>query len=154
MGLGIAAALVSLFIVPLINGLPVAGGWAAMAFVRPFLINGCWATGLGLLLVLRSRQALRRMLWHPGELGLAQAYVTGELDVTGDLTDGLRAVWQAARDRGRGRRRLSRQYASGCRDPGRPRRPRRPGSAAGCTAGAGIRLSSRTITTCRPRSTN
>lgn len=54
----------------------------------------------GPVLVLRSRQALRRMLWHPGELGLAQGYVTGELDVEGDITDGLRAVWQAARDRG------------------------------------------------------
>jgi cyclopropane-fatty-acyl-phospholipid synthase len=53
----------------------------------------------GPTLVLRSRQALRRLLWHPGELGLAQAYVTGELDVEGDITDGLRAVWQAARDR-------------------------------------------------------
>jgi cyclopropane-fatty-acyl-phospholipid synthase len=53
----------------------------------------------GPTLVLRSRQALRRLLWHPGELGLAQAYVTGELDVEGDLTDGLRAVWRAARDR-------------------------------------------------------
>jgi cyclopropane-fatty-acyl-phospholipid synthase len=48
------------------------------------------------VLVLRSRQALRRLLWHPGELGLAQAYVAGELDVDGDLTEGLRAVWQAA----------------------------------------------------------
>jgi cyclopropane-fatty-acyl-phospholipid synthase len=54
----------------------------------------------GPVLVLRSKQALRRLLWHPGELGLAQAYVTGELDVEGDLTDGLRAVWQAARERG------------------------------------------------------
>jgi cyclopropane-fatty-acyl-phospholipid synthase len=54
----------------------------------------------GPVVVLRSRQALRRLLWHPGELGLAQAYVTGELDVEGDLTDGLRAVGQAARDRG------------------------------------------------------
>ena len=31
--------------------------------------------------VLRSPDALRRLLWHPGELGAAQAYVTGELDV-------------------------------------------------------------------------
>jgi cyclopropane-fatty-acyl-phospholipid synthase len=54
----------------------------------------------GPTLVLRSRQALRRLLWHPGELGLAQAYVTGELDVDGDLTAGLRAVWQAVRERG------------------------------------------------------
>jgi cyclopropane-fatty-acyl-phospholipid synthase len=51
-------------------------------------------------LVLRSPRALRRLLWHPGELGLAQAYVTGELDVEGDLARGLRMVWAAARERG------------------------------------------------------
>jgi cyclopropane-fatty-acyl-phospholipid synthase len=49
----------------------------------------------GPVLVLNSAQALRRLLWHPGELGLAQAFVTGELDVDGDLTEGLRAVWGA-----------------------------------------------------------
>jgi len=49
----------------------------------------------GPALVLRSPRALRRLLWHPGELGLAQAYVTGELDVDGDLDDGLRQVWTA-----------------------------------------------------------
>ncbi len=48
-------------------------------------------------LVLRSPLALRRLLWHPGELGLAQAYVTGELDVDGDLDEGLRRVWNATR---------------------------------------------------------
>jgi cyclopropane-fatty-acyl-phospholipid synthase len=55
----------------------------------------------GPVVVLCSKQALRRLLWHPGELGLAQAYVTGELDVEGDITDGLRAVWETARQRGR-----------------------------------------------------
>lgn len=50
--------------------------------------------------VLRSPRALRRLLWQPGELGLAQAYVTGELDVEGDLTDGLRALWAARREHG------------------------------------------------------
>jgi cyclopropane-fatty-acyl-phospholipid synthase len=49
----------------------------------------------GPAVLLRSPQALRRLLWHPGELGLAQAYVTGELDVEGDLEDGLRRVWRA-----------------------------------------------------------
>jgi len=58
------------------------------------------------VLVLRDRAALRRLLWRPGELGLAQAYVTGELDVEGDLDDGLRAAWQIIRDRGLGRRGL------------------------------------------------
>ncbi|GAB3237491.1 SAM-dependent methyltransferase [Kineosporia babensis] len=51
-------------------------------------------------LVVRSPRALRRLLWHPGELGLAQAYVSGEIDVEGDLTDGLRRVWSQARQRG------------------------------------------------------
>nr|WP_269326871.1 cyclopropane-fatty-acyl-phospholipid synthase family protein [Kineosporia mesophila] len=37
------------------------------------------------------------MFWHPGELGLAQAYVTGEIDVEGDLADGFRRVWAALR---------------------------------------------------------
>ena len=40
--------------------------------------------------VLRSPLALRRALWAPGELGLARAYVSGDLDVDGDLTEGLR----------------------------------------------------------------
>ncbi|ACU72867.1 Cyclopropane-fatty-acyl-phospholipid synthase [Catenulispora acidiphila DSM 44928] len=44
--------------------------------------------------VLRSPAALRRLLWHPSELGLAQAYVTGELDVIGDVTEGLREIWR------------------------------------------------------------
>ncbi len=48
--------------------------------------------------VLRSPDALRRLLFHPGELGVAQAYVTGELDVEGDLLDGLRRVRRAARE--------------------------------------------------------
>jgi cyclopropane-fatty-acyl-phospholipid synthase len=51
--------------------------------------------------VLNSPSALRRLLWHPGELGLAQAYVTGELDVDGDVAEGLRRVWDAARASGR-----------------------------------------------------
>ncbi|MEU6391262.1 cyclopropane-fatty-acyl-phospholipid synthase family protein [Streptomyces sp. NPDC046939] len=37
------------------------------------------------VLVVRSRRALRRLLWKPGELGLARAWVAGELDVEGDL---------------------------------------------------------------------
>ncbi|MEU6407107.1 cyclopropane-fatty-acyl-phospholipid synthase family protein [Streptomyces sp. NPDC046985] len=52
------------------------------------------------VVVVRSRRALRRLLWQPGELGLAQAYVTGEIDVEGDLAQGLRTLWSAARERG------------------------------------------------------
>ncbi|MFE2423309.1 class I SAM-dependent methyltransferase [Streptomyces hokutonensis] len=53
----------------------------------------------GPVVVVRSRRALRRLLWQPGELGLAQAYVTGEIDVAGDLAHGLRVMWAAARER-------------------------------------------------------
>jgi cyclopropane-fatty-acyl-phospholipid synthase len=49
------------------------------------------------LVVIRSAQALRRILWRPGELGLARAYVSGDLDVEGDLTDGLRLALNATR---------------------------------------------------------
>jgi len=49
------------------------------------------------VLVARSPRALQRILWHPGELGLARAYVSGDLDVEGDLTDALRRVRTAAR---------------------------------------------------------
>ncbi|WEH12800.1 cyclopropane-fatty-acyl-phospholipid synthase family protein [Streptomyces sp. VNUA24] len=37
---------------------------------------------------------------QPDELGLAQAYITGELDVDGDLAHGLRTMWAAQRERG------------------------------------------------------
>ncbi|MFD9961690.1 class I SAM-dependent methyltransferase [Amycolatopsis sp. NPDC058986] len=40
-------------------------------------------------LVFRHRRALRRLLWRPGKLGLARAWVAGDLDVDGDLFDAL-----------------------------------------------------------------
>lgn len=40
-------------------------------------------------LVVRRRRALRRLLWAPGELGLARAYVSGDLDLEGDVTAAL-----------------------------------------------------------------
>jgi cyclopropane-fatty-acyl-phospholipid synthase len=51
-------------------------------------------------LVIASPKALRRILWAPGELGVARAYVTGDLDVEGDLADAFRRVWFVARERG------------------------------------------------------
>jgi cyclopropane-fatty-acyl-phospholipid synthase len=49
--------------------------------------------------VIASPDALRRMLWAPGEIGLSRAYVTGELDVEGDLADAFRRIWAATRER-------------------------------------------------------
>ena len=97
------------------------------------------------VLVARSPRALQRILWRPGELGLARAYVSGDLDVEGDLTDGLRRVRAAS---GRPGRRPDPGRAG--RDPGAwpasassPRPPNLPaassGSAAAGTAGPGTR---------------
>ena len=56
------------------------------------------------LVELRSPNAVRRMLRHPGELGAAQAYVTGELDVPQvngwDLGTALTHAFSVARERG------------------------------------------------------
>ncbi len=49
---------------------------------------------------LRSPDALRRILWQPGELGAAQAYVLGELEVEGDLDAGLTRVRQSLAAKG------------------------------------------------------
>lgn len=48
-------------------------------------------------LVIADRRAIRHVLWSPGELGVARAYVQGYLDVEGDLSDALRAMWEAVR---------------------------------------------------------
>jgi cyclopropane-fatty-acyl-phospholipid synthase len=53
----------------------------------------------GPTVVIRSRRALRRLLWSPGELGLARAYVCGDVDVDGDLGEGLGQVWERAGSR-------------------------------------------------------
>ncbi|MFF2926845.1 class I SAM-dependent methyltransferase [Streptomyces celluloflavus] len=40
-------------------------------------------------LVIRNRRALRRLVFKPGELGLARAWVAGDIDVDGDLYEAL-----------------------------------------------------------------
>jgi cyclopropane-fatty-acyl-phospholipid synthase len=57
-------------------------------------------TGTGPVVRLHTPDVLRRLLWHPGELGAAQAYVTGELDVDGDLDAALTHVWKVVDERG------------------------------------------------------
>ncbi|WP_405687283.1 class I SAM-dependent methyltransferase [Streptomyces sp. NBC_00057] len=52
------------------------------------------------VLVVHSRRALRRLLWKPGELGLARAWVAGELDIEGDLYEALDLMASLIWDRG------------------------------------------------------
>ena len=51
--------------------------------------------GAGIVRV-RSRDAIRRLVWAPGELGLARAFVTGDLDLEGDVFRLLRVLQHAA----------------------------------------------------------
>ncbi|MDJ0460438.1 cyclopropane-fatty-acyl-phospholipid synthase family protein [Streptomyces sp. H27-C3] len=51
-------------------------------------------------LVIRSRRALRRLLWKPGELGLARAWVAGEIEIRGDLYEGLDSLAHLLWERG------------------------------------------------------
>jgi cyclopropane-fatty-acyl-phospholipid synthase len=46
----------------------------------------------------RSPDALRRLAWSPNELGLARAYVAGDVDIVGDVPNVLRALQKAAAD--------------------------------------------------------
>jgi len=45
--------------------------------------------------VIRSPNALRRIVWSPNELGLARAFVAGDLDVDGDMYGVLRALHES-----------------------------------------------------------
>ena len=63
--------------------------------------------------VVRNRRALRRLLWKPGELGLARAWVSGDLGVEGDLYAALDLVSGLVWERGEDARGL----AEALRDP-------------------------------------
>ncbi|WP_059007192.1 SAM-dependent methyltransferase [Streptomyces specialis] len=62
------------------------------------------------VVVLRNPRALRRLLFKPGELGLARAWVAGDLDVEGDLygaLEGLATLFHGGRPPLTGRERLA-----------------------------------------------
>lgn len=58
----------------------------------------------GPTLIVRSRKAIRRLLWQPDEVGLARAWVAGEIDVDGDLEEALRKLESLGRDLAKRRR--------------------------------------------------
>ncbi|MBN2204316.1 MAG: class I SAM-dependent methyltransferase, partial [Thermoleophilia bacterium] len=57
-------------------------GAADSGAARP---GGAPAASNGATIVISSPNAVRRILWQPNELGLARAYVAGEVDVEGDI---------------------------------------------------------------------
>jgi len=52
----------------------------------------------GPVLVVNSRRALRRVMWSPNENGLAEAYLSGDVDIDGDLTAALSAFRASTRE--------------------------------------------------------
>ncbi|MCU1606479.1 MAG: cyclopropane-fatty-acyl-phospholipid synthase [Modestobacter sp.] len=61
-----------------------------MGVALPYRLRGWDGSEIGpphapATITLRSRRALRTLLWQPDELGLARAYVAGDLDIEGDL---------------------------------------------------------------------
>ncbi|MEU2622608.1 cyclopropane-fatty-acyl-phospholipid synthase family protein [Streptomyces sp. NPDC007157] len=64
-------------------------------------------------IVIRNRRALRYLLFKPGELGLARAWVAGDLDIEGDLYSALAVmsglIWERGED--------DRTLAQALRDP-------------------------------------
>ncbi|MFI6039526.1 class I SAM-dependent methyltransferase [Streptomyces sp. NPDC051315] len=58
-------------------------------------------------LVVRNRRALRRLLFKPGELGLARAWVAGDLEIEGDLYTALDHLSGLIWDRGEDARTLT-----------------------------------------------
>jgi len=56
--------------------------------------------GPGVLRV-RSPEAVKQILWAPGELGVSRAFVAGDIDVDGPMTKVLPALRRAIRGRGR-----------------------------------------------------
>jgi hypothetical protein len=59
--LGVIAALVGMFIVAPLKGLPIAGGWAPANILRSLVINGFWGLGVGIILPLLMPRSLVRL---------------------------------------------------------------------------------------------
>src|ERR1700754_496308 len=57
--------------------------------------NAQWA------IKINNRRGLRRLLWAPNELGFARAYVSGDIEIEGNLLEGMEVLEQTS-DRARG----------------------------------------------------
>ncbi|WP_306338450.1 cyclopropane-fatty-acyl-phospholipid synthase family protein [Streptomyces sp. KL118A] len=68
-------------------------------------------------LVVRNRRALRHILWKPGELGLARAWVAGDLDVDGDLYEALDAMAEFIWERGPQQEEAAKSLLRSLREP-------------------------------------
>ena len=115
----------------------------------------CWdgssigPTDADVVVRFRTRRALRRLVWAPNELGFARAYVSGDVEIEGNLLDGLSRLNALADPREWTRREGGKGHAGRCR----PRRgsPRRAGATSATTCGgdSAVRASTREVTRCQ-----
>lgn len=72
---------------------------AALGREAPIAIQG-WDASLSgptnakWILAINNRRGLRRLLWAPNELGFARAYVSGDIEIHGDLLEGMSVLEQ------------------------------------------------------------
>ena len=111
-----------------------------------------------------NRRGLRRLLWAPNDLGFARAYVSGDIDIEGDLLAGLDVLEQVSDPtRGPGVR-IDRQTKKALATaalrlgiiglPPKPPAEEMRRRAATCTPGAATRGRSATTTTSATTSTS
>jgi cyclopropane-fatty-acyl-phospholipid synthase len=87
---GTAAAVIR----PLVTALL---GWPLPVRLELFDGSGLGPEGAPGTVWVRSPDALRRLVWAPGELGLARAFVSGDLEIEGDVFEVLRRLQGASR---------------------------------------------------------
>src|SRR5688572_30090021 len=73
----------ALLLQPVVNQLLGTDSPVAVRFWDGSTIGGDQPTTINV----RSPEAVRHLLWAPGELGLARAYVSGDLELEGDIYD-------------------------------------------------------------------
>ena len=72
---------------------PLLEAYAPALGVRVELWDGSVAGDPdGPVVRIRSADALRRLLWAPGELGIGRAYVSGDIDIDGDAIEAVAAL--------------------------------------------------------------
>ncbi len=98
-----AAAVVAPLLAMLVGEVPLRFG---------FWDEATWGPADGVAtIVIHSPDALRHVLWAPGELGVARAFVAGDIEVEGDIVAAIAALRPAGVSLGTGLRVLPRTVA-------------------------------------------
>jgi cyclopropane-fatty-acyl-phospholipid synthase len=92
---GTVAGVMGPFVSELLDGVPLRFEFWDGSTLEPHPSSAVPAVPA--VLRVRSVDAVRRILWSPGEIGLARAFVAGDLEVDGDIVAAMRALTEATR---------------------------------------------------------